>query len=176
MPTLRGFIVAAAIALALVAVAGGAATAQPNFIGPCDGGGDCQTNLNPNTTGCWHSGRVIHTGPIKNVDMNNPSVDYTTTIGHIEVWYSDYCQTNWIKTILDDKNAKSTISEWISVPPGPGGKYINTDTQVDTAPTAFSLQVYAPGQPVQWSVEVYQNKFLVGKGYGDCNDVSCDDF
>lgn len=168
-------LVALAGAATVLSLPAGTATATPNFIGPCDGGGDCQTNLNPNTTGCWNSGRIVHTGRILNVDLNNQANDYTKSIGRIELWYSDYCQTNWIKTVLNDQQAKSTISEWISVLPPNAGR-INTDTQVDTAPSAFSLQVYAPGQSVEWNVEVYQNKFLVGKGNGSCDDVRCFDF
>jgi hypothetical protein len=89
------------------------------------------------------------------------------------VWYAHYCQTNWVKTILD-RQPKSTIDEYVFIPAGEGRQSVYTHPQVDTAPSAFSLQVYAPGAtPVNWYVHVYQNKFPVGVSLGGCDDKSC---
>ena len=151
------------------------AQARPSTLGPCDGGGDCQTGLNPNTSGCWRDASVVHTAPLHNIDMFHDGQSYKYSIGRVELWYAPYCQTNWVKTIVDDENAKSTIKEYIYTSPD-DHKNVYTEPQVDTAPSAFSLQVWAPGAtPVTWDVTVYQNKTIVGTSLGGCDGTSCFD-
>lgn len=147
----------------------GIAHADPITLPGCDGAGDCQTNHDPNKAGCWGDAYVVHTAPVWNLGPTRDT-SFKHSIGRVELWYSNYCQTNWTKTIIDAGQPKTTIDQYVYLP----GTSLYTTPQVDTATSAFSLQVYAPGATeVRWSVEVYQNKIPVGTSLGGCDGTSC---
>ncbi|MGK8506360.1 hypothetical protein [Nocardia asiatica] len=158
------------LAAGLLVGTGATVDAAPTYLPPYDGPGEFQTNQNPDTSRCWHrDADVVLTTPIWNLDPINHKDDYTRSIGTVELWYSKYCQTNWIVTNLPEPG---TIYQHIHAVGHP--KNVYTEPQTDTATRSFSLMVYAPGETqVGWQVDIWRNKLKVGWTQGGCGPEWC---
>lgn len=140
----RRFILRAAVASALALALAGA-SAAPAYAGPQHQGTD------PAATGCNVNASQIATRAVQD--------ELGHTVATVQVFYSNSCQTNWIR--VTGNPAGGTATKDIRAA---GGSWLPTESDYGTG-SSYSMQVYAPGSTcVNFNVHLY---YPSGASYGE---------